>query len=67
MGEVGMSREGYYINGADFSEIDKIPKIPRNPGGTEREEQCVPGSFFSAHAREPVNKLLYINPDESGR
>ena len=26
-------------------------KIPRNPGGTEHAKQCVPGSFFSVHAR----------------
>ena len=28
----------------------------RNPGRTEHAQQCVPGSFLSAHTQEPENK-----------
>ena len=33
-------------------------KIPRNPGELSMRKQCVPGSFFSAHAQEPGNEAI---------
>ena len=52
MGEVGVPCGGC-CNGADFTEISKFPEIL---GELSMRKQCVPGSFFSAHAQEPGNE-----------
>ena len=44
---------GGWCNGADFTKISKFPEIL---GELSMRKQCVPGSFFSAHAQEPGNK-----------
>ena len=48
-GEVSIPCGGW-CNGADFTEISKFPEI------LGMREQCVPGSFLSAHALEPGNE-----------
>ena len=47
-----MPRRGW-CNRADFTEISKFPEIL---GELSMCKQCVPGSFFSAHAQEPGNE-----------
>ena len=44
---------GGLCNGADFTKISKFPEIL---GELSMRKQCVPGSFFSAHAQEPGNE-----------
>ena len=51
-GEVEIPCEGW-CNWADFMEISKFPEIL---GELSMRKQCVPGSFFSAHALEPGNE-----------
>ena len=55
-GEVGIPCGGW-CNGADFTEISKFPEIL---GELSMCKQCVPGSFFSAHAQEPGNEASVV-------
>ena len=40
--------------------LQKISKFPEIPGKLSMRKQCVPGSFFSAHAREPGNEAIVL-------
>ena len=53
-GEIGIACRGW-CNWADFTEISKFPEILGEPSMLK---QCVPGSFFAAHALEPGNEAL---------
>ena len=56
-GEVGMPC-GCWCNRADFTESSKFPEIL---GELSMRKQCVPGSFFSAHALEPGVSSHFVN------